>query len=576
MLIQVIGETRRIFFLTTVVALGAVVIATRLFYLQVAMGSHYYNLADTQYTAGGQYSLYERGSIYFSNKDGGQIGAAGLESGFILAINPSLIVEGNEVIYEKLLSIIPGISKEQFLIRAEKNTDPYEEIAHRLTLQQKNKIEELDIKGIILVKEQWRTYPADNLASQVIGFVGFNEDEFVGRYGIEREYESVLSRSTNGLYNNFFTGILDGVKKDFFGEERDRDGDVILTIEPKVQALVESKLEELISNWTPRKVGIMVIDPKTGEIMAMAARPSFDPNNLKDETDPEVFSNPFVEDVFEMGSIMKPITIASALDAGVIKSSTTYLDKGFIELDGKRISNFDGKGRGLASMQDVLNQSLNTGATFAALSLGPNRFREYMYRFGYQDKTGIDLPQETGNLIENLESNKEVEIATASFGQGIAVSPISITRALSALGNGGYLIKPHVTRSIDYTLGYSDGIKVTDQGRAISREASDEITRMLVKVVDEYLANGGLKMEHYSIAAKTGTAQIANPDGGGYYTDRYTHSFFGYFPAYNPRFLIFLFMTEPVGANYASQTLTEPFRDITKFLISYYDIPPDR
>lgn len=558
-----------------IVALIAIVFASRLFYIQVAKGAYFYNLADDQYRSGGQYGVYERGNIYFSLQDGAYLTAAGLASGYILAINPTLLKD-SLLAYTKLSEIVPEISETDFMARTSKDDDPYEEIIHRLTESQKNAIESLKIDGILLPKEQWRIYPASALASHVLGFVGYDEDKFIGRYGVESKYEDNLTRKVGNLYQNFFSGIFEGIKSEVFGEKNDREADVVLSIEPRVQVLVESKADELMSRWGAKGVGISVMDPQTGDIFAMTARPAFDANNLRIEKDPKVFTNPFSQEVFEMGSIMKPITISSAIDSGVIKSDTEYLDKGYIELDGKKIGNYDGKGRGLATMQDVLNQSLNTGAAFAALKMGHESFRNYMYRFGFQDKTGIDLPNETGNLIDNLDSNRDVEIATASFGQGIAVSPISMMRALAALGNGGFLIKPHVVRSLDYKLGYSEETKTTEQGRAISGETSDEITRMLVKVVDEYLAHGKLKFEHYSIAAKTGTAQIANPSDGGYYTDRYFHSFFGYFPAYKPRFLVFLYMSEPQGVNYASETLTEPFRDITKFLISYYNIVPDR
>jgi cell division protein FtsI/penicillin-binding protein 2 len=186
------------------------------------------------------------------------------------------------------------------------------------------------------------------------------------------------------------------------------------------------------------------------------------------------------------------------------------------------------------------------------------------------------MPGEANNLISNLESDRDIEMATASYGQGIAVTPISMIRALGALANNGYLIKPHFVESVDLDMGITNNTKITEQGRAISTATSEEITRMLVKVVDEYLANGAIKLEHYSIAAKTGTAQIANPGGGGYYADRYMHSFFGYFPAYKPRFLVFMYLYEPEGATYASETLSMPFKDITQFLISYYNIAPDR
>lgn len=277
-----------------------------------------------------------------------------------------------------------------------------------------------------------------------------------------------------------------------------------------------------------------------------------------------------------MGSIFKPLTLAAGLEQGVISAETNYFDAGTVKIGGEEISNYDKKGRGRVSMQEVLNQSLNTGAVFVMRQLGQDNFKRYVYAFGLGEKTGIDLPGEVAGLVDNLESGREVELATASFGQGLAVTPIGLVRALSALANGGYLYKPQVTASLNLAPGLADEMEPVDQGHVISQATSEEITRMLVRTVDEALVGGRAKMEHYRIAAKTGTAQIPNPESGGYYQDRSLHSFFGYFPAYQPRFLILIYMVNPKGVRFASETLTDPFMEITKFLIEYYEIPPDR
>ncbi|MBU4479877.1 hypothetical protein KKG48_00325, partial [Patescibacteria group bacterium] len=201
---------------------------------------------------------------------------------------------------------------------------------------------------------------------------------------------------------------------------------------------------------------------------------------------------------------------------------------------------------------------------------------KYMLSLGFGEETGVDLPNETYGLVSNLESSRDLEFATASFGQGIALTPVETVRALSVLANGGKLITPHLSQGIKYDIGLSRELLYEEGERVFKESTSDEITRMLVEVVDSALLGGTVKMEHYSVAAKTGTAQMAKEDGRGYYDNKYLHSFFGYFPAYDPQFLVFFYIVDPKEVNYASHTLTEPFVNLTKFLINYYEVPPDR
>jgi cell division protein FtsI/penicillin-binding protein 2 len=268
--------------------------------------------------------------------------------------------------------------------------------------------------------------------------------------------------------------------------------------------------------------------------------------------------------------------VAAGLDSGVITRDSTYYDAGSITLNTFTIRNYDGKGRGTVPMQEVLNQSLNTGVAYIADKMGREKFRDYFYNFKLGSESGIDKPSEIHGKIDNLKLARDVYYATASFGQGIALTPIATTRALAVLGNGGYLVTPHLVSRIEYEDGTSRDIRYPDGAQVISAKTSEEISRMLTTVVDDALGQGKYSMPHHTIGAKTGTAQIADPNGGGYYEDKYLHSFFGYFPAFNPQFIVFMYTVEPKGVRYASETLTLPFMEIAKFLINYYDVPPDR
>ena len=568
------GVIVRMRFLLGSILLIAFLLWSKLFLVQIVHSNLYRQEADGQYVTD-KSQVYDRGTIFFTKKDGTVISSATLRSGYTLAINPTLITDIDGV-YSKLSAVTP-IDKDTFYLRAGKKNDPYEEIQKRLDEETGKKLKELNIKGVILAPEKWRFYPGGELASQTLGFVGYKDDVLSGRYGLERYYNDILRRGNDKLYVNFFAEVFSNVSDLLKSNgKNNREGDVITTIEPSVQNMLEEEMKGIQDKWHADSVGGIIIDPTTGEVYALGSVPTFDPNSYNTVKDDAVFVNPLVEDVYEMGSTVKPLTMAIGLDTGAVTAKTTYDDKGFVMLDGARLNNYDFRGRGVVPMQEVLNQSLNTGVVFVMQKTGKEVFRDYMYKFGMAEPSGVDLPNDVKPLAANLKSPRMVEYGTAAFGQGINVTPFTMVRALSVLANGGTLITPHVVKKIDYVFGLSQDIKPEKGPQVIKPETSKEITRMLVQVVDTALLKGTVKMDHYSIAVKTGTAQIADPKTGKYYTDRYLHSFFGYFPASNPKFLVFLYAVNPKDVKYASETLTYPFMDITKFMINYYDIPPDR
>ncbi len=553
----------------------AVVLGGTLYNLQIFQGSEYAKKADQQYGENNNQFL-NRGSIYLSTKDGTRVQGATLKSGYSIYINPSVLSDSDTVF--QALSQYLDIDENEFQRKATKVNDKYEVLANQVPLDTAVSIRNLKILGLGAVKDIWRTYPGETMLAHELGILGQSASSslVVGRYGLERYYENILQRSRSSSRNYVFADLFGDVNEDLPNEKSYRQGDIVTSIEPTAQKYLEKILEEVKNKWRPETVGGIVIDPNNGEIVAMSSLPSFDPNDTSVVENVRDFSNPLVENAYEMGSIIKPLTMATALDFGVITPNSTYEDTGTMTLSGKKIANHDSKARGKTTMQDLLGYSLNVGAATIALKVGKDDFAKYFFNYGMGEKSGIDLPNEASGIVGNLRTGRDVEIATAAYGQGIAVSPIAVTRALSVLANGGYLITPHLVKEVRYVDGSSEVLEYNIRGPILRKQTTDDVTKMLINVVDNTLLQGKLKNDRYSIAAKTGTAQMADHTRGGYYTDRYLHSFFGYFPAYRPKYLVFLFQVYPKGTEYAADTLTEPFDQIAKFLINYFNIAPDR
>lgn len=560
--------SKRIKIVGVLVSVVAILVVSRLFQIQIVKGSYYQEKGKGTYSS--KTTNIDRGVIYFKGKDGELVGGAVMKTGYSLILKPDLISDP-EALYIKLDPFIE-MEKDEFISRASKKGDPHEEIQNRLTLEDVNKIKLLGEKGVSTSSESWRFYPGSTLASQVLGIVAFKGDDLGGRYGIERSYEDTLRGEKDKISVNIFAELFSGLT----GDSDDGMGDLVTTIEPTVELHLENALSNIKEKWGARTVGGIIMDPRTGEIIAMATSPSFDANNFKDIESVSVLSNPSVERVYEFGSVVKPLIMAAALDRGVVTPETTYFDSGFVQVEDKVINNFDKKGRGLVSMQDVLNQSLNTGMVFVFNRLGSDSMRDYLTNYGIREKTGIDLPGEVRPLTSNLESPRDLEYANASFGQGIAMTPINLISALSVLANGGHKITPHVGYEINYKDGGSLPLgKEISEEKVLGDQALTDIRDMLITVVDKGYAQYNLSLSDYAVAAKTGTGQIARADGKGYVEGENMHTLFGFFPAYNPQFIM-LFYAEAPKARYAVESLSGEFFNTVKFLLSYYDVPPDR
>lgn len=535
------------------IAIGGTIIV-RLFFLQVSYADEYQATAERQHNVL-LLSQSRRGDIFFEDKDGVLVPAATTHRTYTLEGNPQQI-ENPVALYEKFAALLP-LDKDTFLERASAHDTTYTVFMQNISRDTATRIANLTTPEVWLSKDEKRVYPEGTMASHLLGFVGFSDIGRGGRYGLEQQYEDILNGSD----------ARSGFAQD--------GSDLILTIDPHIQSIAHELGTKLVETWNAASAGILVLEPKTGAILAMDSIPGFDPNAYQEVKDYDIFLNPFTQKVFEMGSIVKPLTMAAGLDARAITELTTYYDAGHVRIGNAILNNYDGKGRGWQGMYDILDQSLNTGAVFIMQQLGKRVFHDYMRRFGLGESTGVDLGQEVAGNLSNLEIGNDVEYATASFGQGIAVTPLGLASALSAIANGGELMRPYIVKRIEDNKGVSTETVPVVRRRVLRTETTETISRMLADVVDKTLAGGIISMPQYRIAAKTGTAQISNKTSGGY-SDMYLHTFFGYAPAFDPRFLILLYLEEPRGVRYASQTLSEPFRKLAEFIITYYKIAPDR
>jgi len=553
-----------------------VLLMVRLYFLQIIYSAYYQDKAERQYVHTAK-DLYSRGNIYFTTKDGELVSAASIKFGYVLAINPAVIINPDDI-YNKLTTYLT-LSKETFIDKANQKARTYIEIETQLDETAAGVIDAMDLPGVMLYRNQWRYYPGNELSARAIGFVGYSDeypDDLHGKYGLERFYDDVLVYNDTVLSVDFFAEIFSNFGNMVFDSKPSKTGSIVTTIEPTVARILDKILLDTQTKYSSQLTGGIIMNPQNGAIYAMNTIPTYNLNNRAKATVSD-FQNPLVENVYEFGSIIKSLTMAAGLDSGAVVPSSTYYDAGSLTLNGYTIWNYDHRGRGTVSMQEVLNQSLNTGATYVMQQVGREKFLNYFLSLKLESETGIDLPNEAQGLLQNfINSPRDIEYATASYGQGIAMTAMATTRALASLGNGGHLITPHLVSRIEYQDGTSKEINYPPGAQVFKSSTSETISQMLTTVADDALKGGLVSMPNHSFAAKTGTAQMSEPQTGKYYDDKYLHSFFGYFPSYDPKFLIFLYTVDPQGVQYASGTLTDPFMELTKFLINYYNVPPDR
>ena len=565
----------RLRILAGILVFFALFLVARLYFVQIIHGSTYEQQGERQYLSSSQ-ALYDRGNIYFTQKDGTLISAATLETGFLIAIDPEELKDPQSA-YAAINAITP-IDQTVFNTAAAKTTDPYEVIEQHVSTANGQAISALQIPGVLVELQRWRVYPAGTEAASTLGFLAFGSNNvYQGQAGLEEEYNTVLERPSEGEIGNFFAELFANIDTTNMNAQDSEEGDVITSIDPEVEQKLDEEIKAVDLQYHSVETGGIIMNPKTGAIIAIDSYPTFDPNDIPD-ANPQYLGDPLVQNEYEFGSIMKSLTMSSGIDSGAITPNETYDDTGCIHPNGAKVCNFDLIARGITPMIQILDQSLNVGAAFIAGQMGHTTQRKYDTELGLGEKTGIDLPGEVAGNIRNLDTTEDVNFDTAAFGQGIAVTPIEMIRALAANANNGSIVTPHVATAIQTEDGAIKQLMYPGPIQVFKPSTAATVTQMLVTVfpcdaIIAQKANPSLQMPTVNVAAKTGTAQIVDPQGG-YYRNVFFHSFWGYFPANDPQFAILLYTNRPQGVEYAAGTLTAPFMDLTNFLVNYYELPP--
>lgn len=440
---------------------------------------------------------------------------------------------------------------------------------------------ELKIPGLGFISETQRYYPDNELAAQVLGFVSYADNpDGQGKYGLEEFFNDELF----GKYGSVKADRAAGGRTIIIsGREyaKPEDGsNLILTIDRNIEFVACDKLKEAVKKHGAAGGSVIIMQPQTGAILAMCSVPDFNPNDYQAVKDLSVFNNPALLYQYEPGSVFKTVTMSAAIDQGKVSPSTTYNDTGETMIAGwpKPIKNsdFSTKGaHGVTDMNGVLENSLNLGAIFAMKQIGPKVFADYVKSYGFGERTGIELGSESPGNIGNLFAGKvkEIDAAVASFGQGIAVTPLQMIMPYQAIANGGVLMKPYVVKEIVHADGSRQAITPQPTKRVVSQKTADTIKAMLVNVVEKGHAKG-VRVSGYYIGGKTGTAQTAMV--GGYSQDKYIHTFISIGPIENPVFVMLMKMDDPKDAQYAESTVVPASKDIVDFIFKYYQVPKTR
>ncbi len=426
---------------------------------------------------------------------------------------------------------------------------------------------EFNLGGVDVTPIAHRTYPGGPLAAQVLGFVAYNNTgQQVGYFGVEGFYNDLLAgRAVRGIERV----VPFDVQPD---PTPDQGTDLYLTIDRDIQFLVEVTMADAITRYGAESGSIIVMQPRTGEILGMSSWPTFDPNNYV-EFPPTNPANPAVSGQYEPGSTFKVLTMAAALDAGTVTPQTPFMDTGVVEVGGAIIRNWNGGGWGPVDMQRCLQYSLNVCLASIATWMGPTNFYNYMAAFGLGHLTSVDLAAESGGRLK-LPGDPDwfdSDLATNSFGQGVAVSPLQLITAVSAVANGGTMMQPHILGAVQN----GETVHATQSqvlGRPIRPETAATLSQMLATSLEAGEGSQAM-VEGYRVAGKTGTAQIPTP--GGYDPTTTIGSFIGWGPVDDPQFIVLIKLDKPSSSIWGSETAAPVFAQLVQRLVVLMEIPPD-
>ncbi|PWB38739.1 MAG: hypothetical protein C3F02_02415 [Parcubacteria group bacterium] len=430
--------------------------------------------------------------------------------------------------------------------------------------------------GVNFNKTVLRYYPDKQDGAQVLGFFGYGQDGYsrVGSYGLEGFFEQELSGAKGSL-----TGEKD-VKGRLINQEnvspRQNGANLVLTIDRNVQYAACQALAKALPLYQADSGTIIVMESSSGAIRAMCNYPSFDPNEYNKVDSPDVYNNNAVYAAYEPGSVMKVIAMAIAIDQGKVTPNTTFDDKGEVKFKGGEIiKNADLKAHGVVDMKEVLASSLNTGIVFATADISNTIFKDYMEKFGFGKATGITISQESAGDISALAKKGDIFKATASFGQGITVTPLQMIAAVNVIANRGSLLRPYIVSQINWPDGQVQKFQPEVVQQVIQASTAAQLAAMMVNNVDNGHAQAA-KIDGYYLAGKTGTADVPNPQTKRYDSGKTIHSFIGFVPHENAKFIMLTKLDNPQTGRFAESTAVPLFADIAKYLLEYYQIAPSR